>query len=76
MKPNNGAIRISEQVGDDRKVEAVLREWGYSENVIQRLLAEEIVAHNSQRSEEPLSLPTIDVSSNSNGGNRSALNRI
>ena len=41
MKPNNEAMRISDRPGEDLKVYEVLREWGYSESVIQRLLAEE-----------------------------------
>ena len=64
MKPNNEAIRISERPGDDRKVYEVLSEWGYSENVIQRLLAED---DNSQKAEKDFFHPIIskrDVSSN------------
>lgn len=52
MKQKDGATRISERVGDFRQVEAVLREWGYCENVIQRLLAEEMVDHQSQKAVE------------------------
>ena len=52
MKPNNETIRISERAGEDRRVYEVLREWGYSENVIQRLLADETALdHNSQKAE-------------------------
>ena len=64
----NEAIRISERPGVDRKVYEVLREWGYSENVIQRLLAEDwALDHNSQKAEKDLLHPIIstrDVSSN------------
>ena len=53
MKPNNEAIRIFERAGDDRKVYEVLLQWGYSENVIQRLLAEETALdQNSQRAQK------------------------
>jgi hypothetical protein len=53
MKPNNETIRISERPGDDRKVYEVLREWGYSEHVIQRLLAgETTLDHNSQKAKK------------------------
>jgi hypothetical protein len=52
MKPNNETIRISERPGDERKVYEVLREWGYSESVIQCLLSEETALdHNSQKAE-------------------------
>jgi len=55
MKPNNKAIRISERPGDYRRVYEVLREWGYSENVIRRLLADETALdHSSQRAERPM----------------------
>ena len=55
MKPNNEAMRISGRPGDDLKVYEVLREWGYSENVIRRLLADErALDHNSQRAERPI----------------------
>ena len=55
MKPNNKAIRISERPGDNRRVYEVLREWGYSEHVIQRLLAgETTLNHNSQKAERPI----------------------
>jgi len=68
MKPNNQAIKLPERTGDDRKVYEVLREWGYSENVIQRLLAEQLALdHNSQKAEKDLFHPIIsmaDVASN------------
>jgi len=55
MKPNNQAIKLPERTGDDRKVYEVLREWGYSENVIRRLLADETALdHSSQRAERPM----------------------
>jgi len=55
MKPNNKAIRISERPGDNRRVYEVLREWGYSENVIRRLLADETALdHSLQRAERPM----------------------
>lgn len=58
MKPNNGAIRISESVGEYRKVETVLREWGYSEKVIQQLLNER---ERGRRDAEAGSKPSIPV---------------
>ena len=68
MKLYNEAIRISERPGDDCRVYEVLREWGYSENIIQRLLAEQLALdHNSQKAEKDLFHPIIsmaDVASN------------
>jgi hypothetical protein len=55
MKANNETIRISEQPDVDRRVYEVLRESGYSENVIQSLLSDETALdHNSQMAERPI----------------------
>ena len=52
MKPNNETIRLSERPGNDQKASEVLRQWGYSENVIQSLIADETALdHNSPKAE-------------------------
>lgn len=63
MKPNNEAVRIFELVGDYRRVEAVLRDWGYSENVIQHLLAERHSGPQDFRATSDTSAPIIPLSS-------------
>ncbi len=38
MKKNHGAIILAERAADHARIRAVLREWGYEENEIQRVL--------------------------------------
>jgi hypothetical protein len=40
MKTNEGPIILTELAADDRRVRAVLHEWGYRENEINRVLME------------------------------------
>jgi hypothetical protein len=38
METNKGAVILDEQTADDRKLDSVLRDWGYKESDIQRFL--------------------------------------
>ena len=40
MKTNQGAIILAEHAADYSRLRAVLREWGYRESEIQRILKE------------------------------------
>ena len=40
MKTNRGAIVLAERTADNGRLRSVLREWGYEETEIQRVLKE------------------------------------
>jgi hypothetical protein len=41
MKTNQQAINLTERAADFGRIRSVLREWGYEENEIQRVLKEQ-----------------------------------
>lgn len=49
MKTNQGAIIFAESAVDHDRIRPSLREWGYREREIQRLLKELRVAQNRSR---------------------------
>ena len=53
MKTNQGAIILAERAADHARIRAVLREWGYREREIQRLLKEPRVDQNRSRVPTP-----------------------
>ena len=52
MKTNQGAITLVERAADHGRICAVLREWGYEENEIQRVLKEQRLSRKLDESGE------------------------
>ena len=60
MKTNQGAIILAERAVDHSRIRAVLREWGYREREIQRLLKEPRVDQNRSRVLSPAGESAVD----------------
>ena len=52
MKTNQGAIILAERAADHGRIRAVLREWGYEESEIQRVLKEQRLSRKLDESDE------------------------
>ncbi len=52
MKTNQEAIILPERAADHGKIRAVLREWGYEENEIQRVLKDQRLSRKLDESDE------------------------
>jgi hypothetical protein len=52
MKTNQGAIILAERAVDSGRLSSVLREWGYEENDIQRVLKEQRSSREQEESDE------------------------
>ena len=52
MKTNQEAIILAERAADHGRIRAVLREWGYEENEIQRVLKEQRLSRKLDGSDE------------------------
>ena len=52
MKKNQGAIILAERAADYGRLRSVLREWGYEENEIQRVLKEQRLSRKLDESGE------------------------
>lgn len=52
MKTNQGTIILAERAVDYGRIRSVLREWGYEENEIQRVLKEQRLSRKLDESDE------------------------
>ena len=52
MKTNQGAIVLAERAADNGRLRSVLREWGYEETEIQRVLKERHATRKLDESDE------------------------
>jgi len=52
MKTNQRAIILTERAADYGRIRSVLREWGYEENEIQRVLKEQRLSRKFDESDK------------------------
>ena len=52
MKTNQGAIILAERAADYGRLRSVLREWGYEETEIQRVLKERRLSRKPDESDD------------------------